>query len=413
MNIIGWNCRGMRKSSAVQALLELQGRLKPDVLFLSEAHLSKVKAERLKVRLKFDNMLVSESDGRSGGLVLYWNNDLKVTSFEVSKKFIDIRIKEDEADGWRLTGVYGEPSGDRKHLTWDCLRSLYAIVDLPWMMLGDCNEILYGAEKDGGNQRPQRCMQAFRDTLSFCNLEDMGFSGDIFTWRRGKIRERLDRAVCDPRWAAMFPLHGVINEDFGKSDHRPIRVCTELNDGMHNVSSKGPLRFEARWLCEESIESIIQTAWERAKTVHADASLRDHTQEVHDALHAWDKEVLKGPRRRLRELQSELNEIMAGPLSDEAVSKQREIQLKMENLLEQEELYWVQRGRVNWLKHGDQNTAFFHRSASARRKRNFIKGLKNDQGVVVEDQGQLCSLAASYFENLFYFGGSKSRPDGY
>jgi hypothetical protein len=56
---------------------------------------------------------------------------------------------------------------------------------------------------------------------------------------------------------------------------------------------------------------------------------------------------------------------MAGPLSDEAVSKQREIQLKMENLLEQEELYWVQRGRANWLKHGDQNTAFFHRSASA------------------------------------------------
>jgi hypothetical protein len=73
----------------------------------------------------------------------------------------------------------------------------------------------------------------------------------------------------------------------------------------------------------------------------------------------------------------------------------------MENLLEQEELYWLQRGRVNWLKHGDQNTAFFHHSASARRKRNFIKCLKNDQGVVVEDQGQLCSLDATYFEHLF------------
>jgi exonuclease III len=175
MNIIGWNCRGMRKASAVHALLELQGRLKPDVLFLSKAHLSKVKAERLKIRLKFDNMLVSESDGRSGGLVLYWNNDLKVTSFEVSKNFIDIRINEHGADGWRLTGVYGEPSGDRKHLTWDCLRSLSAMINLPWMMLGDFNEILYGAEKDGGNQRPQRCMQAFRDALSFCNLH--GFLG--------------------------------------------------------------------------------------------------------------------------------------------------------------------------------------------------------------------------------------------
>jgi hypothetical protein len=29
----------------------------------------------------------------------------------------------------------------------------------------------------------------------------MGFEGDIFTWRRGKIRERLDRAVCNYRWA--------------------------------------------------------------------------------------------------------------------------------------------------------------------------------------------------------------------
>jgi hypothetical protein len=50
---------------------------------------------------------------------------------------------------------------------------------------------------------------------------------------------------------------------------------------------------------------------------------------------------------------------MAEPLTDESISKQQEIQLKMENLLEQEELYWVQRGRVNWLRHGDQNTAFF------------------------------------------------------
>jgi hypothetical protein len=61
------------------------------------------------------------------------------------------------------------------------------------------------------------------------------------------------------------------------------------------------MKFEARWLCEESVENIIETAWEKAKVLRAEASLSAHTKEVHEALHLWDKEILKGPRRRLRE----------------------------------------------------------------------------------------------------------------
>jgi hypothetical protein len=34
-------------------------------------------------------------------------------------------------------------------------------------------------------------MQGFRDALSDCELEDLGFTGDKFTWQ-GRIRERLD-----------------------------------------------------------------------------------------------------------------------------------------------------------------------------------------------------------------------------
>ena len=50
---------------------------------------------------------------------------------------------------------------------------------------------------------------------------------------------------------------------------------------------------------------------------------------------------------------------------------------------------------------GDQNTTYFHRFATTRRKRNFIKQLKADSGVVVEEPDQLQYLAMGYFNQIF------------
>ena len=87
----------------------------------------------------------------------------------------------------------------------------------------------------------------------------------------------------------MFPNAGVVNEEFCKSDHRPVMINTEYNAGIQPIFQRGPMKFEARWLCEQSVETIIQTAWERAKLMHAEESLSAHTSEVHEALHHWDR----------------------------------------------------------------------------------------------------------------------------
>ena len=75
MIVNGWNCCGMATSRAVLALLEVQRQTKPDVMFLSESHLAKAKAEKLRRKLKFDKMSCFESNGRSGGLILFWKKN--------------------------------------------------------------------------------------------------------------------------------------------------------------------------------------------------------------------------------------------------------------------------------------------------------------------------------------------------
>jgi hypothetical protein len=96
---------------------------------------------------------------------------------------IDVDVVESNGVKWRFTGIYGESKAGEKENTWRLLHTLEGQSDLPWLCMGDFNEILFAHEKEGGPTRAQGCMDAFRRALEDANLEDLGFVGDAFTWR--------------------------------------------------------------------------------------------------------------------------------------------------------------------------------------------------------------------------------------
>lgn len=49
-------------------------------------------------------------------------------------------------------------------------------------------------------------------------------------------------------------------------------------------------------------------------------------------------------------------------------------------VLEQEEQYWRQKSRIQWFKHGDKNSKFFHLPTMTRRCRNKVEGLFDADG---------------------------------
>ncbi|KAJ1430165.1 Ribonuclease H-like superfamily [Sesbania bispinosa] len=73
---------------------------------------------------------------------------------------------------------------------------------------------------------------------------------------------------------------------------------------------------------------------------------------------------------------------------------------KMDCLIMQEEAFWKQRAKVFWLREGDGNTRFFHAMANARKKRNVITALTDEDDRTVEHQSHVSSTCPRGGEEL-------------
>jgi hypothetical protein len=88
-------------------------------------------------------------------------------------------------------------------------------------------------------------MQAFHDALGDCGLEDLGFSGDPFTWKCGRLRQRLDWVVATHSWSVQHLSAVLQHLGYIKLDHRPILLDTDYQAGVAQ-QRQGPRRFEAK-----------------------------------------------------------------------------------------------------------------------------------------------------------------------
>ena len=71
----------------------------------------------LKLRHKFGDLngIAVDSDGKSGGLALFWSQEVQVAVHSYSKGHIDVFVQmEGSKEGWYLTGFYRNPAMDRR-----------------------------------------------------------------------------------------------------------------------------------------------------------------------------------------------------------------------------------------------------------------------------------------------------------
>ncbi|XP_045831384.1 uncharacterized protein LOC123922735 [Trifolium pratense] len=361
MKIISWNCQGLGNPRTVRALKQLIAKNKPDIIFLMETKLHNISPNfknnfAVTYSIYSVDCIITEGNGKSGGLILLWNNcTCNIEIKDMNFNYIDMLVTNlSNSIQWRATGIYGYPQHQHKNLTCDLIKSLYnANYNSSWLLFGDLNLIISDTEKFRGNPIDNNITSLFRSTLTFCDLQDLGYKGDIFTWTNKQqnkhlIKARLDRFLANSAWKTSFPTHCNSHLLRYKSDHMPISLVFNTIAGQ-TTRPKGPkpIRYEQIWTRDPQHHQIVKDTWLSSR-----GDIKDKEQEL-------------------------------------------------DNILECEETWWKQRSRELWLQHGDKNTKYFHMKANIRRCKNKIEKITDSQGHTHQDEDGIEKVLVDHFKALY------------
>ena len=168
------------------------------------------------------------------------------------------------------------------------------------------------------------------------------------------------------------------------SDHQHILLSLN-NESTGNKSLK-PFRFLASWLTDNRFSGFVSQVWK--KDVDHNVSVKEFT----DKIDHWNKNEFGNIFKRKRKILARLGGIQKALEShhlDNLLNLETHLSKELNDILNQEELLWLQKSHNNWIQFGDKNTSFFHQKTMTRRRQNQIVWMKDDRGQWILDEDEL------------------------
>ena len=155
------------------------------------------------------------------------------------------------------------------------------------------------------------------------------------------------------------------------------------------------------WVVDPSCKAVINEAWAEPVVGNPMFTATTKMKKCKKKLNKWSRESFGSIKNRIKETRERLwvaEETSARSGTHQEVEN---IRKDLNQLLEKEEKMWQQRSRVQWLENEDKNTKIFHGIATQRKRRNFIKGLRDEEGVLRNDEHIFSGLLVGFYEKLF------------
>ncbi|MBA0763072.1 hypothetical protein Gotri_012589 [Gossypium trilobum] len=170
----------------------------------------------------------------SGEIWIGWKESLCVQIIRNHPQFTLIKVFDNSLRHPVLIAfVYESPNRQTWKLLWEGLKSTIKSKRIHWLAIGDSNAILSSDDKRGRQVVGRKC-SLFVEFLESAELNDLRFKGPTFTWHRGGVVVRLDRAICNETWLIAFSNSQVTHLPRLKSNHKPPLLSPKL-EGYNGI----------------------------------------------------------------------------------------------------------------------------------------------------------------------------------
>lgn len=223
------------------------------------------------------------------------------------------------------------------------------------------------------------------DTIEDVELIDLPLEGGSYTWFRGdpnNAASRIDRVLFySQQWSEQFNRVKQMTLQRLTSDHVPISLQCGPWD-----QNKSYFKFENWWLNTEGFVDRVKAWWLSFTFLgKPDYLLACKLKALKGKLKEWSREEkgnLSLQRSTWLSRMAAMDIIIERrALTEEEASEKAATFVEFEELLKNEEIAQRQRSRMLWLKEGDNNTKFFHNSANAHKRSNYIDHLQVQVGL--------------------------------
>ncbi|KAG8474224.1 hypothetical protein CXB51_033548 [Gossypium anomalum] len=376
-------CAGLKFS---RIFWEYNREHEPDLIGLLETRVSGVKANSIIAKLGFEYSHRVEAVGFSGGIWIGWKGTISVDILGNHSQFILLRNSRNSYRKPVLVSfVYGSPNSQKRKQLWEALKCIVPMDGTPWLAIGDFNIILSSYEKIRGRVIGKRCA-LFSDFIDTLGLHDLGFSGPNFTWNRGRVFERLDRAICNNAWSLKFLSLRLVHLQKLKSDHRPLLLSLLPHE---QFSTGRPFHFLAGWVKHPGFSGFVKKNWEFQENLSSTQAT------FTDQVKSWNKDVfghIIHQKNLLKKRLANVQKVVDRRSSSYLDQVEVEIREELEEVLYHEELLWRQKARCDWLVFGYEDEI------------HFLSRLVTDEEIkkALFDMAPLKALGSDGFYAFFY-----------
>ncbi|KAK2434278.1 hypothetical protein QL285_019443 [Trifolium repens] len=301
-----------------------------------------------------------------------------------------------------LTAIYAHNQLHMRKKLWKDPEDIHNTQQGPWCAIGDYNNVAKSQDRIGGNMVTEAEYEDMQAMMDFAGMSEMDSSDEFFTWTNKQVGNpiyyRIDRVLANIDW---FQKHSDVTLTVlppHVSDHGILY----LSAPAATAKSK-QFRFNNCWVDAIGYQEVVEASWCQPARGTPMQRLWYKLHQLRLKLLQLNKltnDVQLKKTEARQKLDQAYQDLSSNRMNVALIETVKNLTEEVIHWNEMEEKMMMQRTKVDWIRLGDGNNAYFHAYLKSRLNTKRISVIQRGDGTILTDQKDIAQEVIHFYGQL-------------